>query len=1381
MKPSPSRKTALAIPPGVFVKHFELPIDYNNPSVTKRLETRFFVITQNGGGYGITYKWRDDGSDADLIIAGETKDIAVANGPESTQTWIFPSRTECMTCHNANADFVLGVKTWQLNGTYDYPVEGGGTITDNQLNTWQHLGMFANPFNPAEIPSFLQSKYINDASASLEVRVRSYLDANCSHCHRPGGVEGAFDARFSTPIEDQNIVKFYGISRNTHDDHFIVKPKYPAESELWIRDGGLGANAMPPIAKNIVHDDYMAVLTEWINGLDEEVCYPAAVSSLIWSLPPENQVGPIEINTSNGDGFGGDGNPITINGVVFEKGLGVHANSSITYNIRGLYSVFETYIGMDDETDATCNQASARFEVYLDGNLAYQSTVMNENDDARFVRLNVIGVQELKLVVNDAGNGQTCDHADWANPTLFPCVDCVPGTPCDDGNDCTINDQLDAICDCVGTLIDSDGDGVCDTDDICPGSDDTVDSDYDGIPDGCDDQYCPIDFVSDLNWVGTPINGSGSVKKDISNGNGVITIDGVSYDKGLGVHAHSEVTYDISGQGYETFLSYTGIDDECLTGAVIFEVYTDGNLVYQSPALVRGGDPAIPIAVDVTGVSELKLVVTAGNGTLACDHADWAYARLERCCSVSGLTGTACDDGDPCTIDDQYDEYCNCAGTLVTDDTDGDGVCDAADICPGSNDLADADGDGVPDGCDVCPGSDDTADTDGDGVPNGCDMCPGSDDTVDADGDGIPDGCDVCPGSDDTMDADGDGVPDGCDVCSGSDDTVDSDGDGVPDGCDICPGFDDSIDDNDNGIPDGCDDCITMQGMSCDDGDPCTVNDVYDDSCNCVGTLDETDSDGDGVCDTADQCPGFDDTVDTDGDGVPDGCDICEGADDSIDSDGDGVPDGCDICPAGDDSIDSDGDAVPDACDQCPGSDDALDEDGDNVPDGCDVCPGFVDGDDFDGDGVPFGCDKCFGFDDNLDADGDGVPDGCDQCPGFDDNIDVDDVGIPDGCDPCVGLTGLACDDSNPCTINDVYDENCNCAGTLTDDTDGDGVCDAMDQCPGFDDSLDEDLDNVPDGCDVCPGFIDGDDFDGDGVPFGCDKCPGFDDNIDVDNDGIPDGCDNCIGRPESICETGDCDLNDDPIPSGAYAADQVLSSTGVVEAGSNVVLLAGEKVSLKPGFRVMPGAEFRAMIVECAPAESSSADAGPDEILPPTIRAALVTHNTRITYTIPFAGEVTIQVIDLTGKILLTPMDATYENAGEHVLSFLTNLPPGLYYVRLQHKAGTVQDKLLLDKQRTDTSAFSGVVKKDGKLLVSIRPNPFRDDFRVYIEPPIPEMKRAMIRIADTSGRIIYQRFDAPFNQEISIVPHSGWVSGVYIMQVRASEYVVTHRLVKQ
>ena len=165
-------------------------------------------------------------------------------------------------------------------------------------------------------------------------------------------------------------------------------------------------------------------------------------------------------------------------------------------------------------------------------------------------------------------------------------------------------------------------------------------------------------------------------------------------------------------------------------------------------------------------------------------------------------------------------------------DTDGDGVSDGRDRCPGTPKGAlvdergcpkDADGDGVPDGLDRCPGtpagtpvdaSGCPKDEDADGVHDGLDKCPGTPRgaTVDAsgcpkdsDGDGVYDGLDRCPNTPAgsvvdangcPRDSDGDGVYDGTDRCPDTPRGVavdasgcpkDADGDGVPDGTDRCP------------------------------------------------------------------------------------------------------------------------------------------------------------------------------------------------------------------------------------------------------------------------------------------------------------------------------------------------------------------------------------------------------------------------------------------------------------------------------------------------------------------------------------------------------------------------------------------------------------------
>ena len=249
----------------VFVKHFELPIDQTNPAVRKRLETRFLVHANDGSYYGLTYKWRADNSDADLLPAGlnETIPITTATGT-SSQTWSYPSRQDCIVCHNPNAGSVLGARTCELNGLFEYPAPG---MADNQLRALSHIGLFTTAPIESSIPTLPKSASIHDSSASLELRVRSYLDSNCAHCHRPNGVRANFDARLETPLV------FQGLIGGALNDPLgivgaqLIVPRDVNRSMLRHRDSLLGTNQMPTLARNVVDADYISVLSQWINSL----------------------------------------------------------------------------------------------------------------------------------------------------------------------------------------------------------------------------------------------------------------------------------------------------------------------------------------------------------------------------------------------------------------------------------------------------------------------------------------------------------------------------------------------------------------------------------------------------------------------------------------------------------------------------------------------------------------------------------------------------------------------------------------------------------------------------------------------------------------------------------------------------------------------------------------------------------------------------------------------------------------------------------------------------------------------------------------------------------------------------------------------------------
>lgn len=274
----------------VLVKHFELGVNHTNLAAIKRLETRFLVHATNSSWYGLTYKWRADQSDADLLPAGLLEDIPIQTAANViTQTWQYPSRQDCLTCHNETAQRVLGVKTRQLNGDYHY---SGTGITDNQLRTWSHLGLFDAPLNTNNIPGYDKLVEVTNQTAILEHRVRSYLDANCAHCHRPNGVAALFDARSTTPLPQQGLLDGSVVNPLGIPGARIVAPRNPGQSLLHVRDNALGPDQMPPLARNVVDTNYIATLTAWIMSLPlatpaNLTAQPTSVSviQLAWDYP----------------------------------------------------------------------------------------------------------------------------------------------------------------------------------------------------------------------------------------------------------------------------------------------------------------------------------------------------------------------------------------------------------------------------------------------------------------------------------------------------------------------------------------------------------------------------------------------------------------------------------------------------------------------------------------------------------------------------------------------------------------------------------------------------------------------------------------------------------------------------------------------------------------------------------------------------------------------------------------------------------------------------------------------------------------------------------------------------------------------------------------
>lgn len=225
-------------PPGLFlVKHF---IRDNIP-----VETRVLSWNEQGNLRGFTYAWRADGSDAELLTDTETR---IFNG----EPWRYPSRIDCIKCHNTGEP--LAIRAQQLKGADD-----GATL----LDSWHSAGILGTAsFNA--LPNWPAHPQPDD-DISIDEKVRTYLDVNCSFCHRPGGPGGgSMDLRKSTALEDTNLCNSQAeVDPLGLTDPKIIEPGDPSRSVLYLRLQATQDIQMPP-KRQTQDTDALAFFHAWI-------------------------------------------------------------------------------------------------------------------------------------------------------------------------------------------------------------------------------------------------------------------------------------------------------------------------------------------------------------------------------------------------------------------------------------------------------------------------------------------------------------------------------------------------------------------------------------------------------------------------------------------------------------------------------------------------------------------------------------------------------------------------------------------------------------------------------------------------------------------------------------------------------------------------------------------------------------------------------------------------------------------------------------------------------------------------------------------------------------------------------------------------------------
>jgi glucose/arabinose dehydrogenase len=245
----------------IWVKQFDLESNPGNPASAVRVETRVLVKTDTGI-YGLSYRWSDDQTTATLVGEnGDTRGMF-----RGRQTWRFPSRADCLNCHTEASGRVLGFTTAQFNRDNTY-----GSINTNQIIALRDAKTPDNKPN-----SFFGSTNftthglralaaLNDETVSRTFRVRSYLAANCAHCHQPGtGLFADWDGRITTPVSKANII--YGqLHNNTNAANKVVVPKDVAHSAMVFRMASTNSDRMPPIGVSICDTNAINLIKSWIN------------------------------------------------------------------------------------------------------------------------------------------------------------------------------------------------------------------------------------------------------------------------------------------------------------------------------------------------------------------------------------------------------------------------------------------------------------------------------------------------------------------------------------------------------------------------------------------------------------------------------------------------------------------------------------------------------------------------------------------------------------------------------------------------------------------------------------------------------------------------------------------------------------------------------------------------------------------------------------------------------------------------------------------------------------------------------------------------------------------------------------------------------------
>lgn len=234
------------------------------PNGMRHIETRIMIRKEDGWIFA-TYVWNPEQTEAYLDNAGSTVRVAWEHNGETRMTnYKIPSEFDCRQCHALNdVPGPIGPKPQNLNRNYAY---ADGSL--NQLEKWKKTGYLKS--YAAEINTTVDW---TDTSKPLEARVRSYLDVNCAHCHRPENwAHPGLNFQFRETTDPANMgvcvepVDFVSGSQT----HIVYKGNVELSLMLYRMSSNVQSEMMPVVGRTVVHEEGVALIEEWITSLAGE-------------------------------------------------------------------------------------------------------------------------------------------------------------------------------------------------------------------------------------------------------------------------------------------------------------------------------------------------------------------------------------------------------------------------------------------------------------------------------------------------------------------------------------------------------------------------------------------------------------------------------------------------------------------------------------------------------------------------------------------------------------------------------------------------------------------------------------------------------------------------------------------------------------------------------------------------------------------------------------------------------------------------------------------------------------------------------------------------------------------------------------------------------